>query len=442
MKRVLIVSPHWPPLNAPDMQRVRMSLPYYRANGWEPIVLCVGAAWQNGVLEPAMEQTIPPEIRVVRVPALSLRWTRFLGMRNLGLRCWLHFLLAGSQLIRRDKIDLVFFSNTQFVTFTLGRIWRALFGTPYVFDMQDPWRTDYYERQGARRPPGGWKYQLARFMAWLLERWSFRHVKGIMSVSPRYLEELRTRYPHLATVPTAVIGFGASRDDIIMAKSLVAPVERYHREQGEIHLLYTGASGPVTPHSLTVLFDALNLYRQRSPARARRFHFHFLGTSYVAPGQGIDSVVPVAVTCGVGDQVHEIPHRLGHLECLRLQSEADILLLPGSSDLAYSPSKIYPYYLSGRPILGVVFRGSVMAQLLDELACAYVVRFDLDGPKQAAHDALGRFFDLAFEGFPPGTFPPRNDAYFNRHFLAETLTVRQCELFTRALCRQLRPLVS
>ncbi len=165
----------------------------------------------------------------------------------------------------------------------------------------------------------------------------------------------------------------------------------------------------------------------------RRLRFHFLGTSYVAPGQGKNSVIPVAETCGVADQVTEIPHRLGHLECLRLQLEADLLLLPGSSDLAYSPSKVYPYYLSRRPTLGLVFKNSVMERLLDELAFAFMVRFDADENKQAAHEGLCRFFDLAFAGFPPGTFPERNDAYFNETFLAETLTGKQCGLFELAL---------
>ena len=47
VKKVLIVSPHFPPLNAPDMQRVRMSLPYFAAEGWEPVVLALGVlgAW-------------------------------------------------------------------------------------------------------------------------------------------------------------------------------------------------------------------------------------------------------------------------------------------------------------------------------------------------------------------------------------------------------------
>jgi hypothetical protein len=429
---VLIVSPHFPPLNAPDMQRVRMSLPYYRGHGWEPIVLCVGDAWQEGVREPELEQTVPTDIRIVRVPALSLAWTRYFGMRNIGLRCWLHFLFAGFSLIRREKIDLVFFSNTQFITFTLGRIWRALLGTPYVFDMQDPWRTDYYERPGSRSPPGGWKYQIARLMAWVLEGWSFRRVSGVMSVSPNYLDDLRARYRHFANVPTDVIRFGASREDIEKAWALPPPTHHYVRERGEIHLLYTGAAGPVMPHALTVLFQGLELYHARSPERAQRLRFHFLGTSYVAPGHGKNSVMPVAESCGVATQVEEIPHRLGHLECLRLQLEADILLLPGSSDFAYSPSKVYPYYLSGRPTLGLVFKNSVMERLLDELSCAYMVRFDPDGNKQLAHETLCDFFDLAFADFPAGSFPPRNDCYFNDHFLAETLTTQQCRLFDRA----------
>ena len=432
MKKLLIISPHFPPLNAPDMQRIRMSLPFYRRSGWEPIVLCIGDAWQDGVREPELEQTIPADVRVLRVPALSPRWTKYVGLRNAGLRCWFPFLVAGTRLLRREKIDLVFFSNTQFVTFTLGRIWRALFGTPYVFDMQDPWRTDYYERRGSRPPPGGWKYQLARFMAWMLEGWSFRHVAGLMSVSPDYLVDLHARYPSLTCRPAEVIGFGGSPSDLVQAAAQPLAHSLYQRAHGEIHLLYTGASGPVMPHSLAVLFEGLRRYREKWPERGRRLHFHFVGTSYVAPGAGRPTVLPVAAGCGVGDQVEEIPHRIGHLEALRWQQQADALLLPGSSDLAYSPSKIYPYFLTGRPILGIVFRDSVMERLLDELNCAHLARFSDREPKDQAYATIAAFFDQAIVGFPPGSLPERNEALFRREYVAETLTRRQCALFDRA----------
>lgn len=432
-RRVLIVSPHFPPVNAPDMQRVRLSLPYYRACGWEPVVLCVDEAWQDGMREPELEQTIPPDVKIVRSRALSLRWTRFLGVRNIGLRCWLCFLFAGSRVIRRERIDLVFFSNTQFITFTLGRIWRALHRVPYVFDMQDPWRTDHYSRAGSRRPPGGWKYQFARFVAWALEGWSFRKVSAVMSVSPNYLDDLRSRYPSLGAVPEAVVRFGASRDDLAQAMRLPASAHSYPRSPGEIRVLYTGAVVAGMPPALITLFDGLRSYREKNSAAARRLHFYFFGTSYVAAGRGQNTVLPLATQCGVADQVHEIPHRLGHLECLRLQQEADILLLPGSTDLAYSPSKIYPYFLAGPPILGLVFAGSVMEEILADLQCAFLVRLPETGPKHEALAAFAQFFDFALDGFPPGSLPVRNEAYFDSHYLAETLTRQQCELFERAV---------
>jgi peptidyl-prolyl cis-trans isomerase D len=73
-----------------------------------------------------------------------------------------------------------------------------------VIDIQDPWRTDYYERKDSRQPPGGWKYQFARLQAWLLEGWTYRRVSAVMSVSPSYLDDLRARYPAFARVPAEV----------------------------------------------------------------------------------------------------------------------------------------------------------------------------------------------------------------------------------------------
>jgi hypothetical protein len=67
MKNVLIVSPHFPPVNAPDMQRVRLALPYLRAQGWEPTVLAVAPEYiEGGVREPLLESTYPADVPVVR----------------------------------------------------------------------------------------------------------------------------------------------------------------------------------------------------------------------------------------------------------------------------------------------------------------------------------------------------------------------------------------
>ena len=107
-RKVLIVSPHWPPVNAPDLQRVRMSLSYYRQCGWEPVVLCVDARDVAGTRESELELTYPPDIRIVRVRAFSLHWTRRFGLSNLGWRAWWSLQRTGSRLLRRERFDLVF----------------------------------------------------------------------------------------------------------------------------------------------------------------------------------------------------------------------------------------------------------------------------------------------------------------------------------------------
>jgi hypothetical protein len=432
VKKVLIVSPHFPPINAPDMQRIRMSLPYYRSHGWEPVVLAVGERWQRGVFEPELLATVPADIRVVRTRALSPRWTRFLGVGNLGLRAWMSLFREGSRLLEGEKFDLVFISNTQFMTFTLGRLWRRRFKVPYVLDVQDPWRTDFYERAGLR-PPGGWKYEFARLSAWIFEGWSFERAAGIISVSPSYLADLGARYPWFSAKPGAVIRFGASAADLDRAKKLPRPDFRLQGTASTVYYLYTGASGPVMPHAVSALFTALRSYRERFPERAGRLKFYFVGTSYVEAGRGKPSVVPLAEEFGVSDQVVEVPHRIGFMEALRLQLDADVLMLPGSSDPAYSPSKVYLYYLTNRPILGLVFRGSVMEGLLEELSCARLVRIPEPGGEGAAQAAIHSFFDHSLSGFPAGSLPVRNDAYFASHFLADALTGEQCALFDEAV---------
>ena len=67
-RKVLIVSPHFAPINAPDMQRVRLALPYLRSHGWEPVVLALAPGMiEGGVNEPLLEETYPKDIRIVRV---------------------------------------------------------------------------------------------------------------------------------------------------------------------------------------------------------------------------------------------------------------------------------------------------------------------------------------------------------------------------------------
>ncbi len=431
-RRVLIICPAFPPLSTPDLQRVRMSLPHYAETDWEATVLTVDPALQDGAREEALLETLPPETRIVRCGALPLRLSRRLGIGNLGLRAWWPLFSTGSRLLREGRFDLVFFSTTQFAVLPMGRLWRRRFGVPYLIDLQDPWRTDYYERPGVRKPPGGWKYQAARLQARVLEGWTFRRMDGLMSVSEAYLRDLGARYPWFGSVPSAVIPFGISRSDLDCARGLGAtPGER--APSAPVRLVYTGAAGPVTPHAATVLFGALAQLRREAPEQALSLRLEFIGTSYAPAERARPTVLPLAATAGVSDLVREEPARQGYLETLRVQQTSDVLLLLGSSDRAYSPSKLYPYLLSGRPILSLVFSDSVLASILQELNCPMTVILDEEAGVEAATRALCTHLRAAANlrqlPLPVPTLPES----FEERYLAPALTRRQASLFERAL---------
>ena len=107
MRRVLIISPHFPPVNAPDMQRVRVALPYFVAAGWEVTVLTVADPTPTAPVEPELSATLPPAVRVVRAHCHSRRWTALLGVNNVALRSLPWLFLTGRRLLRARRYDVV-----------------------------------------------------------------------------------------------------------------------------------------------------------------------------------------------------------------------------------------------------------------------------------------------------------------------------------------------
>jgi hypothetical protein len=197
-KRVLIVSPHFPPINAPDHQRVRMALPYLSEFGWEATVLAVDAGYVEGLRDPLLEKTIPPGTSVYRGRALSPKLTRLVGVGSLALRALVFLWILGNQLLaRKPKFDLIFFSTTMFPTLVLGPLWKRRFRIPYIVDYQDPWISDYYDRTKQTPPGGRFKYWFSSLLARICEPPVVRSADGFVVVSQKYEEDLLKTYPFL-----------------------------------------------------------------------------------------------------------------------------------------------------------------------------------------------------------------------------------------------------
>jgi hypothetical protein len=423
MRQLLIVSPNFPPVSAPDMHRVRMSLPYYAQHGWSPAVLAV-AGDDGRVLEPALAGLLPSTVPIERVGALPLGLTRMAGVGNVGLRAFGHLYRAGLRLIRSRSIDLVFFSTTMFPAMALGRLWKARTGVPFVLDMQDPWINDYLDAHAGARPK---KYAWARLLHGRLEPFTMRAVGGVMAVSPAYHETLRRRYPWIDAGVCATIPFGAAEEDLEGARRLDWRNPWFTPGDGRVHAVYLGRGGRDLETAATIFFRAVA--RLRRAGAARNLRVWCVGTDYAPAGQGQATLEPVARREGLGDITVESPDRIPFLDAMRILQDADLLVVLGSGDRHYSPSKVYPYLLARRPLVSILHRDSPAVDLVRRAAAGPVVTFAPEADVDAAATELAGAWPRSL-GERPAL--PRE---LVEPWLAPELTRRQCALFDAVLAR-------
>jgi Glycosyl transferase 4-like domain len=420
-RRVLIVAPHFPPVNAPDAQRVRMSLPYYREFGWEPHVLTVGPDSQPGARDPLQHESLPPDVAVTRTGALPIGLTRAMGVGDTAIRAFWPLARAGQRILRRDRVDLVFFSTSLFFSVPLGRIWRARTGTPFVVDMQDPWGSD------DTTPSPSWKRRLSGRAHRALERWTMRRAGGVIAVSPAYIETLRRRYPWIGGDVCATVPFGVSPRDFEIAAGAAPAVAAI---PGRCHGVYLGAGGPGMATALRVLFAAVKKVEQADASIAGRLALSFIGTDYAPAGRGTLTVKPLAQDAGVSSPVVEQTDRIGFFQALRTLQAADFVLLVGSDDPRYTASKAMPCIAARRPLLAIVHAQSPVNALLAEYAGAVVVNFEGRHEISEAADRLvaawPRLMRMA------GRDQPVDWTRFEA-LTARALTAAQCALFDRVL---------
>nr|WP_294794365.1 glycosyltransferase [uncultured Mucilaginibacter sp.] len=416
------MSPFFPPCNAADMQRVRMSLPYFIDFGWQAEVVMVDERYSDMIKDELLTKSLPVDLKIHKVKALSKGITSKFGLGGLALRSIWFYKQKVDQLLKKEKFDLIYFSTTQFPVCILGAYWKKKFGVPYVIDMQDPWHSEYYKAKPKNeRPPKYWfSYRLNKY----LEPIAMRHVDGLISVSESYITDLKTRYTKIASIPSSVITFGYFEPDMDIAlknrdkfSSLLSP--------GCKNLVYVGRGGMDMQKAVKPVFHALKQFITSYPEA--RLKLYFIGTSYAPAGTGIATILPLAKQMGVEDSVIEITDRITYYHALVTLQQADALFIPGSDDPNYTASKIYPYLLAKKPLLAIFNPKSPALNELKLCGAQYAYGYD-DAPELDKN--LHRFFlKLMNDSFDPTEY----DTQQLKQFSAQQMTKKQCQLFNQVV---------
>jgi hypothetical protein len=423
MKRVLIVSPNWPPVTYPDMQRVRMACAHFHEFGWEPLVLTVDPDEQIGPKDPLLVETLPDDLKVWRACALPVSLTSLIGVKNVGLRSYLQIARLGDRVIATERPSVVFFSTTMFALFSLGRRWRARFGVPYVLDYQDPWVSE--KALPSLSSLGGIKRRLVDRFARAREPAIVRGAAHIVSVSPAYPAALRARYPEVAATRFTVLPFAASEADAALAARVGGTQPIYDPNDGYDHWVYAGVGVAEMTLAARAFFLALAQARVDDPDRINRVRVHLVGTAYA--GNGRRTFTPIAAECGVGDLVSEHPERITYFESLRCLQQAAALLVFGSDDPGYTASKIYPNVLARKPLLVICHEQSTLVQVVNGTRCGTLVQFASGEPAPAIAERVVR------DWFAGGAWSaPDTDWSQFESYSARSMTKTLCDVFQQS----------
>jgi hypothetical protein len=428
MRKVLIISPRFPPINAADMHRVRHSLPHFETYGWQAEVWRVDPDRVEHEQDPLLSRTLPSDADVRTAGALDPDWTRSVGLGSLPLRSLPFYFWSGTRRIAQGDVDLVYFSTTAYPVTILGRYWKRQFGVPYVIDMQDPWHTDYYvDKPPDEQPPKFWfSYRLNKY----LEPVAMRGVDGIISVSQGYCDTLQSRYDNITPEMCEVIPFGAADVDFEVMEDSGVTQPFVDPDGDTVDVVYAGRGGHDMATAARGIFGALRHGREERPSLFDRVRMHFVGTSYAPAGEGEKTIEPIAEQCGVGDAVTEHTDRIPYFQSLRLLRDADHLIVPGSENPDYTASKLYPYILSRRPVLAVFNQNSSVVNILHETQAGTAVTFNEATATDDLSQRILEDWSTMLERLP---YTPDTDWNAFQPYTAEAMTRRQVEVFDRVV---------
>ncbi len=408
-RRALLVTPHFPPDSSAASHRVRLLAPHLEVFGWVPTILTLEPHAYEGALDPDLLRLVPDHLRVVRAPAWAARSTRRAGVGDLGLRALTGLRSHARRLLGTGRFDVLFITTYPIYPALLGPGLRATYGVPFVLDVQDPW-VGAWGRDVGGGPDGrpDVRSRLSRRLAAWMERYVVPSADAITAVSERTIVDMLARVPSAAPVARADLPLGFEPGDLDYVRRHPRRATHFETSNDVMHLVYVGTVLPTGLGVVRTLFAGLARLRRERPAAASAIRLHFIGSSNQRlPGQR-PRVLPIAGEYGLSDLVREYPERVDYLDALNVQLRADGLLLLGSTEAHYTPSKAYPAYLTGRPMLALYHRDSSAVAFLSGCSEAEVLTFDehLDPDALAGDVARGLERLVHRIGAASGTVPP------------------------------------
>lgn len=433
LKTVALVAAHFPPSNLAGVHRARLWAQHLSEFGWRPIIVTTHWDYYEEPLDWDLHALVDPALEVVRTRALPTHPMRIVG--DIGIRALLGHYRALSRLASQGRIDFVHVTVPSHYSALLGRLIHERHGIPYGIDYIDPWIYSVPDSE-----PDFGKSRLSQRLGLLLEPWAVRKASLITGVAPLYFEDVLRRNPHLREgLVTKAMPYGASARDFEFARESKRPPTLFDPADGCFHIVYAGALMPMSVSVLERLLQALACVREEAPELYARLRLHFIGTGKSPTDPNGYNVMLLAEKLGVDGVITEHPHRMAYVDVLIHLVHASGILILGSTERHYTPSKIFQAIQAKRPVLALMHEASTAQAVLRESGAGISISLNevaLPSPAVIA-ERLRAFMTRPWQ---PDSFNSRivDDAYSARRS-AELLTEGLREATAASRHRHVRP---
>ncbi len=357
-RRLALVSGHFPPSNLVGAQRARLWSRYLPEFGWEPVVVTGDPAEYEERPDPDLERLVAPGLRVVHARTMSTGPVRLVG--DIGIRSFWGCYRALAKMAKVREIDFVMVTIPSNFLAPVGRLVHLRHGLPFGIDYQDPWvnRWTGSEKLFSR----AWA---SNKLAEILEPWSVRDAALITGMAPGYVAGMLERNPKVASQSElAYMPMGTAPEDYALVRNLGRAPFLFDPADGRFHMIYAGALLPAGFVVLDAFLAGLRILRERAPQVAGRLAVHFVGTGSSPDDPQGHRVLPRARAAGVEEMVDEHPHRIGYVDTLNHLMHSSAVLVLGSTEPHYTPSKVFQAMLSERPVFALLHRDSTAVAMI------------------------------------------------------------------------------
>jgi hypothetical protein len=290
---------------------------------------------------------------------------------DIGVRALPWQLRVLDRLIVRSEIDFVHITIPSCYSALLGELLYRRHRFPFGIDYIDPWVHVWPGTE--KRFSKAW---LSCRLANRLEPWAVKNAALITAVAPGYYQPVLERNPHLSgRCVSAAMPYGSSDSDYaILAK---APRETFlfPKDDGRFHVVYAGAMLPKAYAVLERFLEALAALRDSRSEVMRRLRVHFVGTGNSPNDPNGFNIRPQVCRFGLEHWVSEHPHRIGYVDVLNHLAHASAILILGSTEPHYTPSKLYQAVQARRPAFALLHEQSTAVGVLRETLAGRVVTF-------------------------------------------------------------------